>query len=177
VATSTLDSTVGGASANTYATLAEANQYHDDRVAVGTTWDPDASNDNKFTALLWAAQLMDSLIEWSGAVTDPNVQIMLWPRQGLVYRYGKAVPTDVIPQEIKDAQAEYARQLLVSDMAGDSDIETQGIRRLKAGPVELEFDSDVTAKNVPDAVANLIPRDWYVSITGRADAQRVLARY
>jgi len=158
MATATLVETVGGASANTYATLAEADQYHDNRPDSGTTWD-DASNASKNEALLWAAKLLDALWDWNGNVIN-ETQAMLWPRMGLYYRNGYYIPSTVIPDDLKDAQAEFARQLLVEDRAADSDVETQGLESLRAGPVTLDFKASVSAKVVPDLVANLIPRDW-----------------
>jgi hypothetical protein len=70
------------------------------------------------------------------------------------------VPDTEIPPELKDATAEYARQLLVGDRVGDSDIETLGITSVTAGPVSLTFKESVFAKAVPDAVFYLIPDHW-----------------
>lgn len=170
---STLDTTVGGASANAYVSLAEANQYHLDRPAAGTTW-ADASDDEKNAAILWATKLLDSLYEWNGYVVN-ETQALLWPRYGLVYRSGYTVPSDVIPDELKDATAEFARQLLAADRAGDSDIETLGITSLRAGPVALSFKNSVTAKVVPDAVYHLIPEEWGIP-RGRERGYKTLVR-
>ena len=85
------------------------------------------------------------------------------------------MPSDIIPEELQEATAEYARQLLASDRAGDSDIETQGITSIKAGPVTLTFKDSVYAKVVPDAVFNLIPRDWG-TIRGRVSGVMELSR-
>jgi hypothetical protein len=155
---STLVTTVGAADANAYVTLTVADQYHLDRPAVGTTWD-DANPRQKTAAILWATKLLDSLYDWTGWVVD-ETQALLWPRNGMWYRSGYYVPSTIIPTEIQEATAEYARQLLVSDRAGDSDVETQGIKSLKAGPVSLVFKDDVIAKVVPDAVFHLIPQEW-----------------
>lgn len=156
---SVLVTTAGSATANAYVTQAVADQYHIDRPAVGTTWSL-ATTDQKASAILWATLLMDSLWDWGGYPTDA-IQALLWPRGGMLKRNGwEYVALDVIPIELQKATAEYARQLLVSDRAGDSDIETQGIRSITAGPVSLAFKDSVFAKVVPDAVINLVPPDW-----------------
>ncbi len=175
MAIATLVETVGGASSNTYATQADGDQWDFNRPAANTDWSG-ATSDGKDAALLFATVMMDSLIEWRGGITTPATQVLLWPRQGLIYRYGLAVPTNVIPQEIKNVQSEFARQLITANRTEDSEIETLGIRRIKAGPVELEFDSDVALKMLPDLVKNLIPKDWYIRITGQSDGYRMLAR-
>lgn len=156
---STLVITAGSASANAYCDVAFADQYHLDRPAVGTTW-ATATSDVKVAAILWATKLMDALWCWSGFPTDA-LQALLWPRQGMIKLNGwEYVDQHVIPLELKRATAEYARQLLVSDLAGNSDIETLKITAMRAGPVSFEFGDGVTAKPVPDTVLSLIPTSW-----------------
>jgi hypothetical protein len=155
----TLVTTAGAANANAYCTLAFANQYALNRPAVGTTWST-ASDEQKNAAILWATLLMDSLWDWSGFATD-TTQVLQWPRQGMLKRTGwEYVDVHTIPTELQNATAEYARQLLAGDLAGNSDVETQGITSLRAGPVALTFKDSVTAKPVPDTVFNLIPPSW-----------------
>lgn len=171
---SVLVETAGSASANTYVTLAVANQYHLDRPAVGTTW-ATATDDQRNSALLWATKLMDRMWRWVGYPTD-NIQALLWPRTGVVKANGwEYVDYHTIPVELQQATAEYARQLLVGDRAGDNQIETLGLRQLTAGPVSMSFKESVVAKVVPDAVFNLIPSGWGYP-AGRAASTRDLVR-
>lgn len=153
-----INATSGSASANSYITLAEADQYNFNRpntAAWTATSDPE-----KTAAILWATLLMDSLWIWNGYPVDA-VQALQWPRGAILKRNGwEYVPlagAGSIPQELKNATAEYARQLLASDRTADSQIETMGITSLGAGPVRLTFKDSVYAKQVPDAVFNLIP--------------------
>lgn len=156
---SALVTTSGSPSANAYCDLTFAEQYAVDRPAVGTTWE-NASDDQKNAAILWATVLMDALWDWDGFPTDA-VQALLWPRQGMFKRNGwEYVDQHTIPVELQRATAEYARQLLVSDLAGNSDVETQGLTSLRAGSVTLTFKDSVYAKPVPDTVFNLIPPAW-----------------
>jgi hypothetical protein len=157
---SALVTTVGAANANAYVSRADADQYHLDRPEpTGGAWSSFSSG-QKDAAILWATKLMDALWEWNGTVTD-YVQALLWPRAGLSKRSGDALPINAIPVELAQATAEFARQLAAADRAADSDVETQGITSLKAGSVELTFrESGIYAKVVPDAVVNLIPREW-----------------
>lgn len=171
---STLIVTAGASNANSYVSIAVADQFFLDRPPVGATWD-DAGDSEKTKGLLWATKLLDSLYEWGGTVVT-ETQALLWPRHGMVYTNGYTVPSTIIPVQLQHATAEFARQLLEEERTTDSDIETQGIRKLVAGPVELEFKDSVTDKVVPDAVANLIPRHWYSSIKGRASMTAELLR-
>jgi len=165
MATSTIVTTLGSASANSYVTLAEANQFMDDRPPASSTWS-DATDDEKTQAILWATKLIDRLVDWDGQVVD-DVQALDWPRDGLVFPSGFNVPNDAIPTELKDATAEFARQLLEEDRAADSDIETKGVTSLRVGPISMNFKRSVFAKVLPDAVVHLIPQEWYLEIRGR----------
>lgn len=159
MAVSVLVTTAGSANANAYCDVAFADQYHFDRPAVGTTWSAAITAD-KSAAILWATRLMDNMWEWVGYPTDA-VQALLWPRGAMLKRNGwEYVDIHVVPLEIQRATAEYARQLLASDRAGDSNIETLGLKSLQAGPVQLSFKDAVFAKVVPDAVFNMIPPLW-----------------
>jgi hypothetical protein len=173
--TSTLVATAKSSTANSYCTLAEADQYQDDRPAVSTTW-ADASENNKIRALLWATQLMESLFNWNGYAST-TTQALGWPRQGLLERIDVVLDSDTVPSEVKDAQSEYARQLLVTNRAQDNDIEAQSISSIKAGSVALVFDSSAAYnKVVPDAVYLQIPQDWFSSVRGRLTGTRILER-
>lgn len=172
----TLDATAGSATANTYCLLTVADQYHLDRPASGTTW-ADASDDEKDTGLLMATRVFDDLFVWTGLVVD-DTQALLWPRVGMIdHTELYSVSTTAIPTELQHATAELARQLL-ADIArtDDSAIESLGITSLKAGPVFLQFSSDVTAKVIPDLVAHMLPSHWYSRIRGRSSGSRELVR-
>jgi len=170
----TLITTVGAADANAYCDVAFADQYHLNRPAVGTTWSA-ATVDAKSAAILWATILLDRYFDWSGQVVD-GTQALLWPRQGMLKTNKiEYVPIDVIPIQLQQACAEYARQLLVADLAGNSEIETLGLTSLRAGPVSLTFKDSVIAKPVPDTVFSLIPADW-ASVRSRSASTRNLIR-
>lgn len=173
MAVSTLVTTPGAPNANAYCDVAFADQYQEDRPAVGTTWIA-ASTSAKQQGILWATKLMDALWCWTGFPTD-SIQVLQWPRQGMLAATGWAyVDMHTIPVEIQQATAEYARQLLASDLAGNSDIETLGITSLRAGPVAFTFKDGVYAKPVPDIVVNLIPRSWGYTTSQKSGVRQML---
>ncbi len=174
MAVSTLITTAGAADANAYCSVAFADQYHQDRPAVGVTWAV-ATTDAKSSAILWATLLMDRLWDWTGFPTD-QLQALLWPRQGMLKPNGwQYVDLHTVPVELQEATAEYARQLLVGDLAGNSAVETQGVKAFTAGPVSFVFKDNVQPKPVPDTVFYLIPPSWG-TIRGRNTGVRSLVR-
>ncbi len=162
----TLDATTGGASANSYASIAEAQVYMDTLVpsTLIETWDS-AGEEDQGKALQMATRLLDTWFEWYGFVSSTD-QALLWPRSGVIDRNGYEVPTDEVPQGIVDATSELARQLLAGDRTADSDIEANKLKSLKAGPVELTFGGGVSSKPVPDAV--MVMASFYGTLRSRS---------
>tara|TARA_Y100000310_G_scaffold9631_2_gene10348 strand:+ start:490 stop:1026 length:537 start_codon:yes stop_codon:yes gene_type:complete len=174
--TSAIVATVGGASSNSYCTLAEADQYQDDRTPSGTTWSGE-TDANKNRALLFAATLLESCVIWTGIVKT-DTQSLQWPRAGMVAKNNVyPLDDDVVPEELKHAQAEFARQILADvDRTNDNPVETQGITSLSAGSVSLTFSENQAIKMVPDLCFLYLPQWWVESIRGRSSATRVLVR-
>lgn len=158
MATPLLDASVAGVASNSYCTVQEANDYHSARL-FSSTWTAAATSE-KTISLIMATRTIDAQMIWAGSVWT-DTQALMWPRYG-VYKKNQSqwIPNDEIPVELKWATAEFARQLLAVDRTLDSDVETQGIKSLDAGPISLVFRDDVKAKVVPDAVVNLIPAWW-----------------
>jgi len=173
-----LDPTVGGANANTYATLAEFNDYAAVRVPQ-LAWFIAASDAEKEAALQAATRALDAYFIWLGTAVDAT-QALTWPRSGLVSRNGFAIATTAIPRDLKEAQCEFAMQLGSGDRLSDNSAQKKGITSLKAGDVALSFaeaqgnssyeTADVTIRKAqsdlaylaaPDEVRRLLVPSWF----------------
>jgi len=114
----TLDATVGGANANTYIGLSDANSFIEGLVLSddAAAWDG-SSNDNKNRALFTAAQRIDREKFLGARVSD--TQALEWPRSGVrkpdtyTNLYGLSFPNRLvadyyldteIPDRVKHAQ-------------------------------------------------------------------------
>jgi hypothetical protein len=174
-----IDATVGGATANSYETLAEANVYFDERLPLPTPWV--ASGNTSIRALLMATRVLDAMSQphktlviskdnkikyyltasqWTGSPAT-TTQRLAWPRIGMFDRNGNEIPSDVIPAELKDAESELAGQLIIADSTLDNTVSVQGITSIKAGSVSLTFKEAIDAHVIPDAVRNLMPASWF----------------
>lgn len=161
-----LDTTVGGPTANSYCSLVDALAYNDTH-PYGTSWASVAiTDDQRSRALITATGLLDQHVAWSvgrgyllgyniGGGVASSTQRLLWPRVGVIGKNNYLISSTVIPPEVRDATAEFARQLLATDLTKDSKIESMGIVALKAGPVDVEF-KNTTARVIPDAVFFMI---------------------
>ena len=105
----TLDATVGGANANTYITLDDANSFIEGLVLSddAAAWDG-SSNDNKNRALFTAAQRIDRE-KFLGARVD-DTQALEWPRSGVrkpdtyTNLYGLSFPNRLVADYYTDTE-------------------------------------------------------------------------
>ena len=160
----TIDATVGGAAANSYITLSDANAIVEGLIADDdvSAWDG-SSTDNKNRALYTAAVRIDRERFLGARVT--NTQALQWPRQGVrkpdtyINTYSIGFPfrisTDYfaeteIPEQVKKAQVILAVYLNNNrDGLGLSGLED--FKKVKLGSLDLEpnFYGSVGADRVP----------------------------
>lgn len=147
-----LDATPGGASSNSYATVAEADAYHVNHL-YATAW-TGATTSNKEAALIWATRLLDEQVDWQGSASNLT-QALRWPRYG-VYNYDVVFfDHTTIPTWLKNATAELARWLLSEDRTAERII---GLRSVKADVVAVDFDKYDLKPILPPPVRSLIER-------------------
>jgi len=185
-----IDATVAGANANSYATEAEVDSYFLARLPLSPPW-TDAADPT--AAMVMATRTLDSYAmphkkitiiggkpyyvttrTWTGAPAT-STQALAWPRSGMKDSNGNPIPTNVIPKELKAAEAELAGQLVVSDTTLNSDVITQGLTSVRAGSVALTFKDYIPTMVIPDAVWMLMPASWFteeiIQLTGSGLAQ------
>lgn len=142
-----IDSTVGGAAANSYVTVQEADAYFATRTHADA-W-TGATSDLKERALITAVYRLDQE-SWAGRRASQN-QALAWPRYGAEDADGYAVPSDSIPTDIKRAQMEMALvQLGRSDPLAATGLE--GFERLKVGPIDIETRRGSSTDDLPPHV-------------------------
>lgn len=187
-----LVSTPAASNANSFASMDEL----DDILAghlYSSAWFDAANESKKEPAAITATRILNSL-RFTG-VPSTSTQALQFPMEGL-YRYGDAylVATKdesdayINPPEIKLAQAEYARLLMIGatgegggeDITVESDIAKEGISKIKAGSVELGFfnlkqgskytdSANPLLSSIPKSVLDLIPMSWlYAEVEGKS---------
>lgn len=150
-----LDATVGGANANSYVTVAEADTYFEGRL-YATDW-TGATTENKTTALVMATTVLDDWAEWVGSKADLiENQALRWPRYNVEHRDGEWFDSDVIPAFLRRAVCEEAIYLLGKDPTAAPD--TQGFSSLRVASLALAVDKSDRDKDtaIPDYVKAII---------------------
>jgi hypothetical protein len=155
--------------ANSYISLADANTY----LAASIYNDPwFASDDTKQTTLLIAAARDIEHQYWFKGYQTNYGQRLQFPRtlcpdrnsRGNVRRLYSMTPLmsnlsgyfpmDFIPEQLKFAQAEHAKDLLVKDRNVDDP--TKGLSAIAVGSIKLAFNSKDRARPFTDTVENFL---------------------
>lgn len=178
---STLVATPKDASANTYATRAEADTYFGDRLHA-SAW-TSATTDQKDQALLWAAKILDTRVKWNGTKTTLG-QAMDWPR-AYVRDVDFVIPppassydlddfyidADTVPNWLKWAQCEQALALLGSDISIDPG--TTGYSAISVGSISLTIDKLDKTRVLPRPVRELV-QPYGEILSGNAGSVKLL---
>lgn len=142
--------TIGSNTYETYADVAQADEYLAADIELSSSWDG-SSSDKKSSALVSATRYLDAQF-WAGAKTSDS-QPLQWPRDGV-----PGVPDGSIPASIVDScivlAGEFIREPgLQSSLGSDSNP-----KRVKAGSVEVEnFKRKAPNKNkLPNRVSSMV---------------------
>jgi hypothetical protein len=148
-----LDATPNGSSADSYVSVSDADAYHATHL-YATDW-TSATEANKEIALKMATRILDEKTDWSGSRAT-STQALAWGRTN-VTDDGQAVSSTIVPQPIKNATAEFARNLISNDLTGDA--QGKGLTSLEVGSIKLNFDKTDTAGVLPSIVQEML-RGW-----------------
>jgi hypothetical protein len=135
----TVDATVGGAAANSFASLDEFGAYVDGRLNSAAFTDANPNTQNQ--ALVEATRTLSHL-GWKGERVT-GTQALAWPRQWALdpdSPIADYYATTVVPQRVKDATCELALAFL---KAGTTDVAaldpTRNVKRKKTDVIETEY--------------------------------------
>ena len=128
--------------ANTYATIAEADSYHSDR---GNSAWTEATEPAKTEALILATEYLDAryYFRWKG-FKKREKQALEWPRTWVYDRNGWLFASDKVPDRLKDAAAEAALKALTETLFPDITRDDMA-RRVTVGPITTEYKQSAPA--------------------------------
>ena len=167
----TIDASLGGANANSYVTLAEAETYIEARL-YSDAWTNLTDEEIKKQALLGATKRID-YEKFSGYIVA-NTQKLSFPRNGLALLDGRDI-NGIIPSMVKEAQIELAIYMLSQDMSKPS-VDTSNLKEyaVKVGAIEetkkyaIDANDNVSTANseMPPNVEYLLQDLSYTMSTG-----------
>jgi hypothetical protein len=96
---------------------------------------------------------------WTGTPST-TTQALPWPRVGMADGNGNAIPDDVIPEDLEFATVTLGVMLAKEDVTAGNEVALQGITKIKAGPVELNFKDEIAVTPLPGQVSSMFPASW-----------------
>lgn len=145
------DSTVGGTDSNSYATVAEADDYFSLRTS-SAIWVA-LDNTAKEQYLVTATSMLEAYVLWRGTPADED-QALHWPAIDAVDCAGNDIDDETIPSAVKSAEYEQAYYLLQTDSLA-STASSANISEAKVGDLEVKY-KDTTLDNSPDKIGSYI---------------------
>ena len=158
-----IDATLGGASANSYVTLADADAYFE-TTPDAATWD-DKTNDQKNRALISATRWIDALSFYGDRCS--KTQALKWPRED--YKVdGIELACTLIPVGIEVATYELARAIANDADAITGSTGTTGIYdQVELGELKVKYKSSSMTPGVINNVFDVYPCLLYTSPSPR----------
>ena len=156
----TIDSTIKGASANSYASLSDSNDYFDTSPD-SSTWS-NKSDDEKKRALISATRWIETLVFYGDRCDEG--QALKFPRTNYQVD-GVELTCTLIPNNIKYAQYELARAL-----ANDTDAITGttgkdgNFSEVKLGDIQVKYNTDSQGTGSVNNILDVYP--WLQSYLG-----------
>lgn len=137
--------------ANSYVSLEEADDILITNIH-NASWNA-LTDTQKEHLLAWATSLLDAKADWNGQKSYPS-SALRWPRKYVVDRDNVPIPANIIPLQLKQATAQYARFLVDADRTSEQ--ETDGLTKIVVDVIELEFDSSYRLATVPSYIDDLL---------------------
>jgi hypothetical protein len=144
--------TPGGSSDNSYVELEEANAYFEDRLNTAE-WDA-ATNETREKALITATRRIDEeqFFGYKASIT----QALKWPRYNVTDEDGNLLPSDSIPEQVKQAVFVTALELLRADFLAENYM--GNFSYFSAGTVQIKQFTQQSAGRLPSDAFRLLQR-------------------
>jgi hypothetical protein len=179
--TLTKEDGTGKADANSYASVADGDVYHDGHL-YATAW-TGASADQKVVALVMATRLIDAEYQFNGTRTTAG-QSLQWPRAmcpepdnvhvpisvllPIPYDY---VQYDKVPKAVVQATCEMARELLIADRTTTP--AGEGLKYQNVGTTQTGYDK-TDRRPVLSQVAQVMLAKYGSQISAKSGAVRLM---
>jgi hypothetical protein len=155
----------GLSDATSYLSVVEATDILSVNPVATATWTALTPTEQE-TLLIWSSRYIDQHVDWFGykAVDTSGLR---WPRECVYDIDGILIADDVVPEQVKRAAAQLAIFLQSSQAAqtgGQSAVLPEGIKRVKADVVEVEFHDNGSAES--RAGSDLLPVNMAFLIRG-----------
>jgi len=102
---------------------------------------------------VWSCRVLNEQMNWDGWKTS-DIQSLDLPRSGMFDKNGDFIEKNKIPDEVINAQCEFARLLAIEDRTADPG--TAGFKELNIGSIKLVIDKSDRPNVLAPSVFNMI---------------------
>jgi hypothetical protein len=159
------------ADANSYASVADADAYHEGHL-YATAWTA-ASVTNRAKALVFATRLIDAHYRFNGwRVSEP--QALEWPRDWCMdpdLPSADWVANDLVPRAVVEATCEMARELLIADRTAAP--AGEGIDYRLDGPTSVKYSKTDTPPVISHVTQAMLSK-FGTLVSGRSGPVRLV---
>lgn len=155
---------LGDPQANSYCTVEFADDYIEANGHVSADW-LDQEEEDKQRLLARASKVLDIRFKWYGTRVEPDSGLA-WPRAGVVID-GALVPDNVIPRILKEATAEFASYLMLTDWTREGGGSSGEFSEIKVDVIQVKFKDDAVRAGVLPEFLLAMLEDLGAANTGR----------
>lgn len=159
----------GIATANSYCSVEDADDYHENHL-YATDW-TSANTTTRENALIMASRLLDEQVSWDGAIVDSSSGLR-WPRYNVWHEDGYMISSNIVPDFVKNATAEYARKLIGEDRTDETNRDLKGFKMVQIGDLKIQVDEWTSKPVMPPSVWSMI-RDYAQRISTSKTLERM----
>lgn len=140
------------ADANSYATVAEADDYYAVDPNFNATWTA-YTDVEKEQRLAWSARVLDQKCRYDGSPVSAT-QAMRWPRTGVTDKDCRVVSSTSIPEQLKEAVLEHLKYAINNDPTTGGDIDQ--ISQVVVDVIEITYQEGTSQTTVPNLINHIL---------------------
>lgn len=165
--TFTVETGAGVAGANSYVSVAEADDYYAVDPNFNATWTA-YDTAAKEQRLAWSTRVLDQRCLFEGDVVTSG-QALRWPRAGVYTKDHTAITNTTIPRQLKDAVLEHLKYAITNDPTVGSDV--TNLSQIVVDVIELTYQEGTSQSNVPVMINHILDGIGFYIIGARGSAK------
>ena len=150
--TFTVEDGTGVTGANSYTTVAFADDYASMNASTVVAWEA-LTQAQKEHYLMWATHILDTLTKWEGNKVSQDNELS-WPRQGVADKEGYMIESNTIPKAVKQATAFLAGTLIDTDITAIDPV--RAFKKIEVDVIKLTWRDDVYTQQVAPFLRSLL---------------------
>lgn len=143
---------IADSDANSYASVAFADDYMEANTHVSTEWF-NLEEEDKQRLLVRSSKMLDVRFKWNGQRMEQDSGLA-WPRAGVFDVDGFLIHDDVIPRILQEATVEFAGYLMDTDWTAPR--ANDEFKELQVDVIDIKFNTDYRRAYIPPTIVSML---------------------